>query len=74
MNASRTTGAGEVTYIVLDMDTRDSEDRVSERLLMSPDVDAVVVDLETGGVTVHGRGMDVAALRALIENAGYRAA
>lgn len=64
----------EVTYIVLNMDSDDSETTVSDRLLSNPGVDAVVVDLETRGVTVHGRGLNFATLRASIENAGYRAA
>jgi hypothetical protein len=66
--------ASEVTYLVLDIDSDHAEATVSDRLLRNPDVNAVVVDLETKGVTVHGQGLDVAALRTLIENAGYRAA
>lgn len=64
----------EVTYIVLDMDHDRSESDVSSRLLTSPGVEAVVVDLETRGVTVHGRSLDVVALEAVIEDAGYEAA
>jgi copper chaperone CopZ len=64
----------EVTYVVLNMDSDHSETAVSDRLLTNPGVDAVVVDLETKGVTVHGRGLDFAALRASIESGGYRAA
>jgi hypothetical protein len=37
-------------------------------------VDAVVVDLATKGVTVHGHALDAVDLRALIESAGYLAA
>jgi copper chaperone CopZ len=37
-------------------------------------VDEVVVDLETKLVTVSGRALDDAALRAAIEEAGYQAA
>jgi hypothetical protein len=66
--------ATEVTYILLNMDSDHSESTMSDRLLTNPDVDAVVVDLTTKGVTVHGQGLDVLALRALIENAGYQAA
>ena len=36
-------------------------------------VDDVTVDLETKLVTVSGRGLDDATLRAAIEEAGYRA-
>ncbi len=64
----------EVTYIVLGMDSDHAETTVSDQLLTNPDVDAVVVDLETKGVTVHGQGLDVPVLRAMIESAGYRAA
>jgi Heavy-metal-associated domain len=64
----------EVTYIVLDMDSDRSESAVSNRLLTSPGVEAVFANLETRGVTVHGQGLDVMALRALIENAGYQPA
>jgi copper chaperone CopZ len=37
-------------------------------------VDDVAVDLETKLVTVSGHGLDDAALRAAIEEAGYEAA
>ena len=66
--------ANEVTYIVLNMDSDGSENKVSDRLLKTPGVDAVVVDLATKGVTVHGAALDVAALRTVIEDAGYQAA
>jgi hypothetical protein len=56
------------------MDSDDSETTMSDRLLTNPGVDAVVVDLETKGVTVHGQDLDVTALRASIECAGYKAA
>jgi copper chaperone CopZ len=72
MDAGRETN--EVTYIVLSMDSDHSESTVSDQLLTNPGVDVVVVDLETKGVTVHGHGFDVVALRASIENAGYEAA
>jgi len=64
----------EVTYIVPAMDCDGSESAVSNGLLTNPAVEAVVVDLEARGVTVHGRGLDLGALRALIEEAGYQAA
>jgi hypothetical protein len=64
----------EVTYIVLGMNGDDSESAVSDGLLASPSVDAVVVDLETNGVTVHGQELDFVALRTLIESAGFQAA
>lgn len=67
-------GTSEVTYIVPNMDSDHSEITVSDRLLTNPGVEAVVVDLETKGVTVHGRGLDVLALRASLDTAGYQAA
>ena len=71
MDAGR---ASEVTYIVLNMASDHSESTVCDRLLTHPDVDAVVVDRATKGVTVHGRELDVMALRALIEDVGHLAA
>ena len=63
-----------VTYIVPDLASDQGEQTVSTRLLTIPNVEAVVVDLQTKGVTVHGRELDTIALRATIENAGYQAA
>ncbi len=37
-------------------------------------VEEIDVDLEAKVVTIHGRGLDDAALRAAIEEAGYEAA
>jgi len=64
----------DVTYIVPDLASDQGERTVSTRLLTIPNVEAVVVDLETKGVTVHGRELDTIALRATIESAGYQAA
>lgn len=64
----------EITYIVHGLNSDQSERVVSRRLLTSPRVDAVVVDLATKGVTVHGHALDALARRALIESAGYLAA
>jgi len=64
----------EITYVVSGLDSDQSENEVSRLLLTSPGVDAVVVDLATKGVTVHGKALDALAVRALIESAGYRAA
>src|SRR5205809_7904126 len=60
----------DVTYIVPDLASDQGERTVSPRLLTIPNVEAVVVDLETKGVTVHGRELDTIALRATIESAG----
>jgi Heavy-metal-associated domain len=65
---------GNVTYIVPDLASDQGERAVSTRLLTIPNVEAVVVDLATKGVTVHGRELDSIALRAMIESAGYQAA
>lgn len=66
--------AEEVTYIVPGLSSDQGERDVSTRLLSNPSVEAVIVDLETKGVTVHGRELDAGALRVMIENAGYQAA
>jgi Heavy-metal-associated domain len=63
----------EITYIVPGLGSDQSESAVSRRLLTSPRVQAVVIDLGTKGVTVHGRGLDAPSLRALIESTGYQA-
>jgi copper chaperone len=47
---------------------------VREELTEVEGVDDVVVDLETKLVTVRGRNLDDAALRAAITEAGYAAA
>ena len=64
----------DVTSLVPDLASDQGERAVSTRLLTIPDVEAVVVDLETKGVTVHGLELDTIALRATIESAGYQAA
>ena len=63
----------DVTSLVPDLASDQGERAVSTRLTI-PDVEAVVVDLETKGVTVHGLELDTIALRATIESAGYQAA
>src|SRR5437868_2323657 len=60
----------DVTSLVPDLASDQGERTVSTRLLTIPNVEAVVVDLETKGVTVHGRELDTIALRATIESAG----
>jgi Heavy-metal-associated domain len=64
----------DVTYIVPGLASDQGERAVSMRLLSNPSVEAVIVDLETKGVTVHGRKLDAVALRTAIESAGYQAA
>ena len=67
-------GESEITYIIPGLDSDQAERVVSRRLLTSPRVEAIVIDLATKGVTVHGHALDAVAIRALIESAGYLAA
>jgi copper chaperone CopZ len=50
------------------------ERAVTEELAAVSGVQSVAVDLETKRVVVHGTGLDDAALRAAIVEAGYEAA
>jgi copper chaperone len=63
-----------VTYTVPGMHCGHCEQAVSEELSAVEGVDSVDVDLETKLVTVVGSGLDDAALRAAIDEAGYEAA
>lgn len=47
---------------------------IREEVAAVEGVDEVAVDLETKVVTIRGMGLDDAALRAAIEEAGYEAA
>ena len=64
----------EITYTVPDMSCDHCKHAVSSELLGVKGVDDVVVDLQTKLVTVRGEGLDDAALRAAIDDAGYEAA
>jgi copper chaperone len=64
----------EVTYIVPELGCQHCEDAVSNELLGLAGVEAVVVDIETSCVTVHGQGLDAVALRVSLKNLGYQAA
>jgi copper chaperone len=64
----------ELTYLVPGMSCSHCEQAVGSELRAVAGVDAVDVDLETKRVVVRGRGLEDAALRAAIENAGYEAA
>lgn len=44
---------------------------VSEEVGQVPGVSSVEVDLDSGGLIVHGGGFDDAAIRAAVEEAGY---
>jgi copper chaperone len=64
----------EVTYSVPGMSCAHCEHAVSSELREVAGVESVDVDLETKLVVVRGAGLDDAALRAAIEEAGYEAA
>ena len=64
----------EITYSVLGMSCSHCEHAVSSELRDVPGVESVEVDLATKVVAVRGEGLDDAALRAAIEEAGYEAA
>jgi copper chaperone len=63
-----------ITYTVPAMHCGHCEAAVTSELGAVEGVDAVVVDLDSKRVTVTGNGLDDAALRAAIEEAGYEAA
>lgn len=64
----------EITYSVPGMSCAHCEHAVSSELRGVPGVESVAVDLETKLVVVQGEGLDDAALRAAIDEAGYEAA
>ena len=63
-----------VTYSVPAIHCAHCEMSIREEVSEVDGVDDVAVDLETKLVTVTGRDLDEAALRAAIEEAGYAAA
>jgi copper chaperone CopZ len=63
-----------LTYSVPGMHCAHCEAAVAEELAAVAGVEAVDVDLERKRVVVSGRGLDDAALRAAIDEAGYEAA
>jgi copper chaperone CopZ len=63
-----------ITYTVPDMTCGHCKQAVTEELTQVEGVESVDVDLETKLVVVQGDGLDDAALRAAIEEAGYEAA
>ena len=63
-----------ISYTVPDMSCGHCKQAVTEELAQVEGVEAVDVDLETKLVVVRGEGLDDAALRAAIEEAGYEAA
>ena len=66
--------ARELTYVVPGMTCSHCEHAISSELGEVPGVEGVDVDLKTKLVIVRGAGLDDAALRAAIEEAGYEAA
>ena len=63
-----------ITYTVSGMSCGHCKASVTEELSEVEGVEAVNVDLDTKLVVVTGSGLDDAALRAAIEEAGYQAA
>ena len=64
----------ELTYTVPGMTCAHCKHAVSSELSQVAGVEGVDVDLETKLVTVRGRDLDAAALRAAIAEASYEAA
>ena len=64
----------ERTYRVDGMSCAHCERAVTDELLRVAGVETVRVDLETKLVSIRGDGLDDAALRAAIDEAGYEAA
>ncbi len=63
-----------LTYTVPGMHCGHCERAVADELSTVAGVESVEVDLETKRVVVAGSGLDDAALRAAIDEAGYEAA
>jgi copper chaperone CopZ len=63
-----------VVYRVPEIHCAHCEAAITETVSEVQGVEAVEVDLETKVVAVSGRGLDDAALRSAIEDAGYDAA
>jgi copper chaperone len=63
-----------ITYIVPGMSCVHCRAAVTDELTEVEGVHQVDVDLESKRVTVSGRGLDDATLRAAIDEAGYEAA
>ena len=61
----------QIEYVVPDMSCGHCEKTVTEAISSIAGVERVQVDLETKQVIVEGQGLDDAALRAAIVQAGY---
>jgi copper chaperone CopZ len=64
----------EMTYTVSGMSCGHCKAAVEGEVAQVPGVEHVLADLETKLVVVRGEGLDDAALRAAIDEAGYEAA
>lgn len=64
----------EIAYTVPDMTCSHCTQAVGSELERVEGVESVSVDLDTKRVVVRGGGLDDAALRAAIDQAGYEAA
>jgi copper chaperone len=61
-------------YTVSGMSCAHCVKAVSDEVDSVRGVESVVIDLDTKVVAVHGQGLDDAAIRAAIDEAGYEAA
>ena len=64
----------QATYLVPGMTCEHCRAAVSAEISKLPGVESVLVDLDSKRVEVSGRGLDDAALRAAIDEAGYEVA
>ncbi len=63
-----------LSYTVTGMTCGHCKNAVEQEVARVPGVAALDVDLSSGGVTVEGNGIDDAAVRAAIREAGYELA
>ena len=64
----------EITYTVSGMSCGHCKSAVEQEVGQVPGVELVTADIDTKLVVVRGEGLDDAALRAAIDEAGYEAA
>jgi copper chaperone CopZ len=65
--------AAELTYVVAGMTCSHCKVAVTEQVSEVAGVSSVDVDLDSNRVRVYGTGVDAAAVRAAIDEAGYEA-
>jgi copper chaperone len=63
----------DLTYVVEGMSCAHCKAAITGEVAQMPGVDSVDVDLDTKLVRVQGTGVDEAAVRAAIDDAGYEA-